>query len=412
LVKNNINNEKTHSSTLTFTAIALFYFFEAIQFGYFNVLAPSFIKTGVYDNHQIAALSSAYMYGIIFGLIPVGLIDRFSIRKILLWSILGSVIGAFLLFFCEQYYLRWIARFICGFFGGAFSFVGGIRIVALLFPHRFTYYLGLFLSAGTLGGLICLYPLLIAIQYFGVTSAMAIVAFFGLLVMIFNIFYLHPKEDHVAKKIASTGSLKNWITIIRNTRNWLDCTMVILLDTPVSILGTLWGVVILMDVFHLSDVMSTWIMMAFFFGMMIGYPVCGMLADKCSDSKWIVFIGSFVSLLIVVLMLFDHTLNTITLFLLFLGLGFFNSCQSLGFTWLTKNMRPDLIGRNSAFNSMLFMGTNGGFKQFSAYLLSLTPLLGHSSGNNLLFLIGICMLIATVYVLFREKILLLIPRSY
>lgn len=407
MIKDNINSEKTHSAILTFTAITLFYFFEAIQFGYFNVLAPGFLKSGIYDQQQIAALSSAYMYGIIFGLIPVGLIDRFSMRKILLWSILGSVIGAFLLFVCDQYYFRWIARFICGFFGGAFSFVCGIRIVALLFPNRFTYYLGLFLSAGTLGSLACLYPLLLAIQYFGVSSAMAIVAIFGLFVMIFNIFYLHPKEDHAAKK-ATTGSLKNWIKIIKNTRNWLDCIMVILLDTPVSILGTLWGIVILMNIFQLSEVVSTWIMMVFFLGMMVGYPVCGMLADRHNDSKWIILIGAVISLLIVALMIFNHTLNTAILFILFLGLGFFSSCQSLGFTWLTKNMPPDLIGRNSAFNSMLFMGTNGGFKQFSAYLLSIVPLIGHSPGNNLLVLIGVCMLIVIVYIFFRSKILTII----
>lgn len=404
-----MNSEKVHSPIHTFAAITLFYFFEAIQFGYFNVLAPNFLKSGIYDHQQIAALSSAYMYGIIFGLIPVGLIDRYSIRKILLWAILGSVVGAFLLFICEQYYLRWISRFICGFFGGAFSFVGGIRIVALLFPNRFTFYLGLFLSAGTLGGLACLYPLLIAIQYFGVSSAMEIVAFFGLLVMVFNLFYLYPKEDHAAKE-AATGSFKNWITILKSTRNWFDCIMVILLDTPVSILGTLWGVVILMNVFHLSVGISTWIMTVFFVGMMLGYPVFGMLSDKFDDSKWIIFIGSSISLLIVALMIFDHALNTAILFLLFLCLGFFSSCQSLGFTWLTKNMRPDLIGRNSAFNSMLFMGTNGGFKQFSAYLLSFAPLIGHSAGNNLLVLIGFCMLIVTIYILFRAKILSIIQR--
>ncbi len=145
-------------------------------------------------------------------------------------------------------------------------------------------------------------------------------------------------------------------------------------------------------------------MMAFFFGMMIGYPMCGVLADRWRDSKWIIFIGALVSLLIVSLMIVQHSLGAVTLSLLFLGLGFFSSCQSLGFTWLTKNMRPDLIGRNSAFNSMLFMGTNGGLKQLSAYFLLLAPLYGHSSGNNLLIFIGFCMLSATVYVLFREKI--------
>jgi predicted MFS family arabinose efflux permease len=397
-----INIEEAHSARFTFVAITLFYFFEAIQFGYFNVLAPSFLESGVYNHHQIAALSSAYMYGIIFGLIPVGLIDRYSIRKVLLWSIFGSVIGAFLLFVFDQYYLRWIARFICGFFGGAFSFVGGIRIVSLLFPKRFTYYLGMFLSAGTLGGLVCLYPLLIAIKHFGIHGAMAIVAGFGFIVMLFNVLYLHPKEDHAAKQV-SHDSYKDWVAIIKNTRNLLDCIMIILLDTPVSILGTLWGIVILMNVFHLSSIISTWIMMVFFLGMLIGYPTFGVLADKFNDSKWIVFIGSVMSLLLVTLMILNHSLNVIDIFIVFLALGFFSTCQALGFTWLTKNMRPDLIGRNSAFNSMLFMGTNGGFKQFSAILLSLPPLIGHASGNNLLILIGLCMLMVSTYILFRTK---------
>jgi MFS family permease len=70
----------------------------------------------------------------------------------------------------QDFYLQWFARFICGFFGGTFSFVGGIRVLANLFPHRFTLFIGLFLSAGMLGGLICQYPLLISVNYFGIST--------------------------------------------------------------------------------------------------------------------------------------------------------------------------------------------------------------------------------------------------
>lgn len=193
--------------------------------------------------------------------------------------------------------------------------------------------------------------------------------------------------------------------ILKSRRNWLDCCMVILLDTPVSIIGTLWGIVILMNCYHITDVESSWISMALFVGLMIGSPVWGEIADRYKHPEWIITIGSFVSFLMVVFMLILQQPNPIILALLFLGLGFFSSCQTLGFTWLTKNMRPELIGRNSAFNSMLFMITNGWFKQIGAYLLTISPIFvfkHESSASNLLILIACCMLLTGLYSLIRK----------
>src|SRR3990167_5698574 len=63
---------------LTFFAITLFYFFEAGQMSYFNVLAPTFLSLGIYHPAQIASLSAAYYYGDVVGLLPVGfMLDRF-----------------------------------------------------------------------------------------------------------------------------------------------------------------------------------------------------------------------------------------------------------------------------------------------------------------------------------------------
>ena len=114
--------------------------------------------------------------------------------------------------------------------------------------------------------------------------------------------------------------------------------------------------------------------------------------------------GASISFLIAMLMLLRQQNNAFVIALLFFGLGFFSSCQTLGFTWLTKNMRPDLIGRNSAFNSMIFMGTNGAFKQIGAYLLTVSPLLGKVSANNLLVLIAGAMLLSAIYAAIRNKL--------
>ncbi|MDO8954154.1 MAG: MFS transporter [Gammaproteobacteria bacterium] len=131
------------TALLTFIAITLFYFFEAAQMSYFNVLAPHFLSQGIYHHNQIAGLSAAYYYGNVIGLLPVGFaLDRFPLRNILLWAILGSVISAIVLASTQNFYIEWIARFFCGFFGGTFSFVGGIRIIINIFPHRFSLFMG------------------------------------------------------------------------------------------------------------------------------------------------------------------------------------------------------------------------------------------------------------------------------
>lgn len=401
------SNLNKYSSLLTFFAITIFYFFESAQMSYFNVLAPYFLNHGVYHQNQIAGLSAAYYYGDMLGLLPVGFaLDRFPLRKILLWAIVGSVVSAFLLFISQNFYASWIARFFCGFFGGTFSFIGGIRILANLFPHRFSFFMGLFLSAGMFAGLICQYPLLIAVNHLGTEGAMMIMAIFGVMVGIINLLYLHPvsRETYTSKPNPYPGSIAQMcFEIFKNYRNWFDCIMIVLLDTPVSIIGTLWGIVILINFYHFSDTISAWIIMSLFAGLTIGLPIWGKLADRYHYPAWIIIVGAGTSFLTIIFMLmFQHGSITFIAFLFF-GLGFFSSCQTLGFSWLTKDMRPELIGLNSAFNSMLFMGTNGGFKQIAAYLLMAMPLLrGAHSVSNLLILTASAMLLSAVYASVRK----------
>jgi MFS family permease len=374
---------------------------------YFNVLAPSYLSLGIYHNDQIASLSAAYYYGDMIGLLPVGFaLDRFPLRKILLWAITGSVISAFLLLASHNFYLEWTARFFCGFFGGTFSFVGGIRVLANLFPNRFSLFMGLFLSAGMFGGLICQYPLLMAANHFGIDGAMAIMASFGVIMVIINLIFLHPVTHHHAHNNQYPGTVWQMCAeIVKNLRNWADCLMIVCLDTPVSVIGTLWGIVLLMNFYHFSDGISAWLVMSLFAGLMIGLPIWGALADKYKHPAWIIILGTGMSLLMAVLMLLMPHANALLVAVLCFGLGLFSSCQTMGFTWLMQGMRPELIGRNSAFNSMIFMGTNGGVKQLGAALLSASPIIaGEASAGNLLILIALAMLLAMVYAMIRKKL--------
>lgn len=396
---------------LTFIAITLFYFFEAVQIGYFNVLAPYFLSKAIYTQDQIAGLSSAYYYGNVIGLLPIGFaLDRFPLRKILLWAIVGSVISAFLLVVSHNYTIEWLARFFCGFFGGTFSFVGGIMVLISLYPNKFSFYMGLFISAGMFAGLVCQYPLLYTVNQIGAHGAMISVAVFGLIVAAFNWLYLHPpiaspkpKESIPEPETLSTTQI--CLAIVKNVRNWLDCLMVILLDTPISIMGTLWGIVLIMNYYHFSDVTSAFLVTSLFAGLMIGSPLWGIIGDRCHYSASIIIIGAGMSFAMLMAMLLGQHWNAYGIATLAFGLGFFSSCQSLGFTWLTKNMRPELIGRNSSFNSMILMGSGGIFKQVGAWLLASSPLIaGKPTAVNLLIFMAAAMLIALCYAMVRKHI--------
>ena len=186
--------------------------------GYFAALAPQLLHANIYNNHQIANLSSAYYYGDVIGLLPAGfLLDRFPLRKVLLFAILGSVIGAILLLVGKTITAQWVARFICGVFGGTFSFLGGIRIVARVFPEKFSFYFGIFLAAGMFGGLLCLSPLLYAVHHIGVQGAIMVMALFSFAVILFNILFLRPVETQEAQdknKNKSTSIFTSFVSII------------------------------------------------------------------------------------------------------------------------------------------------------------------------------------------------------
>jgi MFS family permease len=388
----------------TFIAISLFYLFETAQMAYYNVLAPSYLQHDVYSEASVAAISAAYYYGDMFGLFPIGYaLDRFPLRSSLIFALIGTTIGSFLLYVSDSFTMQWISRFICGFFGGTFSFIGGIRVIATITQKRFTYFMSVFLTAGMLGAMLCQYPLLLAVNHFGPRSAMFIMFSIGGLIAIFNWFFLHPPikalDGHENKKY--TGTVWQMCKEIGfNLRNWGDVLMVVLLETPATIIGTLWGVILVMDYFHFSSGVSSGIVTAMLGGTVVGLPLLGYLADERGNPAWMITFGALVCFLLTLILFFlSASPNPWLIASLFFALGFFSSSQTIGFNWVTRNMKPELIGRNSAFNSVIFMATNGGFKQVGACLLGIPAIFMAQNGvsGNLLIFILVSMLVVVFY---------------
>lgn len=397
---------KNRTLYLTFIAISLFYFFEFAQMSYFNALAPSLLSAHLYTHHQIGALSAAYYYGNVMGLLPAGyILDHFRLRRAFLFAILGSVCGALLLAATTHYPLALLARFICGFFGGTFSFVGGIRILVNLFQKRFALFMGMFLTAGMLGGAICQYPVLWLSHNFSPRIAIFAIFLLGVFILLFNSIWLRPDESKPTAPARQKTHWQDIKLILKNYRNWSDCFLIVFLDSPFTILGTLWGVITLTKLYHFSAGTSAMIISVMFIGSIIGSLAFGILSDRYHNDKKLVLFSTTGILLLLLLLIMDSQLSAVSVAFIFLLIGFLTGAQTIVFSWLTKNMRPELVGRNSAMNSMLFMGAGGVFKQVGAVLLSTAPFISsaHSASSNLLLLIAIAMFVSSAYVILRKR---------
>jgi MFS family permease len=382
-----------------FACVSAFFFFESIQMSYFDIAAPYFIAHHWYTSGQVGSLSAAYYYGNVIGVIPAGqLLDKKNIRKILLYAIGFSVLASIIFAFTNQFLIGWLARFASGFFGGAYCFLGGIKVLARAFPKRFTFVIGLFITVGMLAGMTAQLPLLWVIKWTGGFGVLIVVAFLGLIVLCINWFYLHPAQVASNSHISDKNNNLGWWNIISNWRNFGYGLLISAISTPISVLGNLWGVVVLTDFYHFPDTVSASIMMLLFFGLMVGSPIVGELADRFNITGLLMIFGCFGSLLVILLLIMlSHSLSVFDVALCFLGLGLLGSCQTLVYGWLKRDNDIKIISRVTALNSIILMGMSGVVKQISAELMQLRPWFGLSqSTGNLLVMIAVAMILALI----------------
>lgn len=396
---------KKYSAYFAFAGVALFYCFEFSQMSYLTALAPHFLANKIYTHPEIASLSAAYYYGNVAGLLPAGyLLDHKSLRPVLLFAMLCSTLGAFVFAHTDHYAFAWLARFCCGFFGGAFSFIAAIRIISSLLAKRFVLFMGIFLTAGMIGGVIGQYPLLWLSNVFGTQATTETVFFASLFVLLINILIQRPQLQKATTPLAS--KLSQWQIlklIFKNTRNWIDCSLIVFIDSPFTIFGTLWGIVTLTSLYHFSNGASAMVMTLMFFGSIIGSLLYGYWAHRSQRQTLMVASATgLIALLCCGLSFFS--LNLFLVSTTFFVIGFLTGTQTIVFSWLTQNMQPEFIGRNSSLNSMIFMGAGGLLKQICASLFLFTPIIQRKvSAVNLLVFMGLMMLIATVYLCVRYQ---------
>ncbi len=357
---------------------ALFFFYEFIQMGMFNSISQELMHDFSINAGQLGFLSATYFYADVIFLLFAGiLVDRFSIRAIILSSMVMVVLSTFLFSFSGSFEVAAFSHFIAG-IGNAFCFLSCIKLATRWFPsQRLALVIGIIITIAMAGGIMAQTPFALVVHLLGWRKAVMINAGLGLFIilLIYLFVYDYPKHQ-LSQKITDItinpiSVIKSIYLSLHNKQNTLAGIYTCLLNLPIILLGALWGTLYLTQVHQLGKTQASLVAMMIFLGTIIGSPLVGWFSDFIGRRRLPMIIGAVLSLLVLLIIMFTPILNFYSLLILFLLLGFFTSTQIISYPLIAESNPRHLTGTSTSLASILIMGGGAVFQPLFGWLIDL-----------------------------------------
>lgn len=198
-----------------------------------------------FDASLMAGLASFYMYSYAFSQLALGMLaDRFGGVRILLLGGGSFCIGMTMFPLCSSYWLLLIFRVLSG-FGAGIVFLGVAKLVADLYPDRFSSVLGITLLIGYLGPVTGTSGMVWLVAWLGWRASLLVPAVLSTVAYLVIVYYSRGK----LKPIERGGSL--WGPVFEVMRRW---DVVRLFVASSMIFGSYYALLTLMGRKCLEDV--------------------------------------------------------------------------------------------------------------------------------------------------------------
>lgn len=336
-------------------ASALFFFYEFIQMNMMSSLAPFLMKDFHINATKLGNLSATYFYSTILFLLPAGqILDRFSVRKIILFALLVCVVGTYFFAVADSYYIAELSRLLTG-IGSAFCFLSCIRLASRWFPNdKLALVSGLVVMMAMLGGTLAQTPLTMLIHYLDSwRQAIIVDAAVGLVfwIIIWCLVQDYPAynfraadADQIAlEKYGYWHAMK---TSYLRLRNWLCGLYTCFMNLPIYLIGGGgFGSLYLQQVKHLTVLQSSYPPMMIFFGTVFGSPIAGWISDIMHRRKLPMQIGAVLSILLIFVVM-NVSADLWVYSVLFFLLGLISSTQIVSYPTVAES-NPRIITATS-----------------------------------------------------------------
>lgn len=339
----------------------LFYCYQFIIRVSPNIMTEELMQAFSIDAGSLSLIAAFYYYAYAGMQIPLGLImDRFGPRRMLSLAGLTCGFSCFLFAHATGSDLASFARFMMG-IGAACGFLGTLKLGTIWFkPRQFGNVISFTMIAGTIGAGLGGAPLEYLVKVAGWRLSLQLIGVAGVLIgVVIHVFVPNspPSSD---QDIASQHREKNNFfpglrLVVTNPQVWLISSFSMLMYAPLVIVGDLWGVAFIQNVFGISETIAATVITAMFVGVAIGSPLFTMFSDRISKRRLPMIIGGTLNLfLFAALLLFDGIpLEFLYVFFFFAGL--FLTAKCLCWASICETIPLKVSGVAIGFSNMMVM---------------------------------------------------------
>ncbi|MCF6766882.1 MFS transporter [Thiotrichales bacterium 19S11-10] len=320
---------------------SMLFFFEFGLGVVFNSLASYISESYQIKITTVSVISSLYFYTNIIFLIPAGiLVDRYSAKVCMVAALSLCVISALSIAYSNSLVVLIIARLLIG-AASSFCLISVIRVATNWFPsEKMGPVIGVAIAIGMLGGWFAQAPLAYLIDIFGWRDAVKIVALIGIFIILLILVIVSntPKNlkglrQQQQEQVKQYSLIKMLGLALKKSQNWYAGLYVGFINVGTWMLGGMWANAYLGSVYGISEIHSAYIAGFMFFGMVIGYPIWGLITQYFRRRKMPMVTGAILSLL-VVLLIMNATPSLLYLSILFFALGFVTSSQMIAYAYV------------------------------------------------------------------------------
>lgn len=333
----------------------LLFFYEFIQTNIFGSINMPVMRTFGLNAHMLGVLSSAYFYsnaGFLF--IAGNLLDRFSTRRLILFAMLACTFGTIGFAISNSFIEAFMFRFVVG-IGGAFCFLSGVRLASRWFPpKRMALLTGILVTMAMIGGWVAQVPMSALLRMMPWRDAMLINGCLGIVLSTWVWFVVKDRPEgqedlavQEKQKLKAAGVIRSAVRVLSNIQNWKAALYACFLNLPVFLLGALWGSMYLVQIQHFSLTSATSITGMIFVGTIFGSPIMGIISDQLQNRKLPMIVGSILSLVLILILIYDTKLSYFQFLILFFAIGFTTSAQVIAYPVVAES-NPHTLTATSA----------------------------------------------------------------
>lgn len=339
---------------------AIFFAFELVQLHILNALSAFLVQDLKLTASSLSYLNASYLLADVIFLLPSGmLLDRFSVRRIILMALVLCLIGIFGFSVSQNIYQALLFRF-CSGIGNAFCFLSCMMLIAEWFPKKeHSFMMGVVITIGMLGGLVAQTPVTLLAQAYTWRQALFVDGVVGAVILVLTYFTVFDSPSGHKKKQEQTLPFYQGLKQALSLRENVFCGLyTAFLNLPLMVIAATFGSLFLQHVHHISLTQAPTIVMMLPLGTLFGSSIYGHLATSYKTEKFWMLVGALLSLVTIGSLLYmPAPMEPSLLFVLFFLLGLFTSSQILGYPIITASNPQELCGTAMGISAVIIMGS-------------------------------------------------------